>query len=147
MQFNRQSMCRVLNFKVNKVSNKVCIDTGISFEYFGWNNLIRPQLLLRKMADTITKAELLSVVVDKRSMYNAALRNGYFLPDFRDQFVTMKLLTAIKNDKILIPKTEEIRLRNCVTVPPKIEVAAEVIKLLEANPEKSEVHKNLISHL
>lgn len=63
-------------------------------------------------------------------MYTAALRNGFYLPKLKDSFVTMQLLRDLKDGNIILPKSDEIRFKNCPTPPPKAVVAAEIQKTL-----------------
>ena len=53
------------------------------------------------------------------NLYDAMARDQFFLPDQSSTLVTRSWLIKVWKGKILIPKTHQVKIRNCACPPPK----------------------------
>jgi len=58
-------------------------------------------------------------MASKGEIYEAAVRNGYFLPKFKSSIITEDCIKLVISGKILCPKYSEIKLRPCPLPPDK----------------------------
>ena len=49
------------------------------------------------------------MITDKESLYTAFKRNGYYMPKLTESFVTIKLLTGVREDTYFLPMTAAIK--------------------------------------
>jgi hypothetical protein len=71
--------------------------------------------------------EVSKVIGNKSELYEAAIRNGYFLPKFKCTIITEEYLNAVLRGELSCAKYHDIRLKPC-PVPPDKE---SLIKILE----------------
>ena len=67
----------------------------------------------------MTSANFSKLIRGVDDLYNAALRNGYFLPKQSSSAINEVTLVNILNKEYWCPKTDEIRIKNCVKAPVK----------------------------
>jgi hypothetical protein len=59
------------------------------------------------------------VLASKKELYEAAVRNGYFLPKLKSSIITEDYINMVISGQLLCPKYSEIRLRPCPMPPDK----------------------------
>ena len=64
-----------------------------------------------------------NVVNNKKTYYNAGVRNGYTLPPLNDPMVTKDFLDEVRTKKVWLPKADECRGYTCVQKPTKLVLA------------------------
>lgn len=79
--------------------------------------------------EALTVNQFADKIKCKRDLYEALIRNGYFLPSIKSSVVSEKYLVGILEGNIYCPKIESIKLKGCPS-PPSKEVL--IAKLLEA---------------
>lgn len=52
-------------------------------------------------------------------MYDALIRNGYFLPSLKSTLITEAYLRGVMEGRVYCPKTEMIKLKGCPSPPSK----------------------------
>ena len=67
----------------------------------------------------ISSADFSKYVMGVEDLYNAAMRNGYYLPKMKCSAVNEIALVNILKQEYWCPKADEIRIRNCVKAPVK----------------------------
>ena len=75
------------------------------------------------------------MIVDKKSLYLAFQRNGYYMPRFKEAFITIKFLVGAKKERYFLPKTDTIKKRQCADPPAKKVVADECAQVLQTFAE------------
>lgn len=70
-------------------------------------------------ATTFSVQEIAKYIQSKSDLYEAAVRNGYFLPQKNSQVVTEEFLTDVLRGSCWCPKYSEIRLLPCPRPPAK----------------------------
>ena len=74
--------------------------------------------------DRISHAEAAAVVSDKKTMYEALLRNQWYTPHYSSQILNLHFMFGVANQTLYwLPRTHEIRLLNCADPPPKQVIA------------------------
>jgi hypothetical protein len=63
--------------------------------------------------------EVKRIIGGKADLYEAAVRNGWYLPKFKSTIITEDYITNVITGKIYCPKFEEIRLVPCPRAPEK----------------------------
>ena len=58
-------------------------------------------------------------MANKGELYEAAVRNGYFLPKFKSSIITEDYINMVISGQIVCPKYSEVRLRPCPIPPDK----------------------------
>lgn len=76
-------------------------------------------------------AEVNRKVPTKSALYDAMLRNGWYLPHKKSQIITVDYLLGVKDRRFFCPKYEDIRLRPCPLPPTKAQVVHEVFLILD----------------
>lgn len=66
---------------------------------------------------------------NKRMFYEAAIRNGFYLPKFKSSIITEEYITDVVNGRLYCPKFDDIRMKPCPRPPDK----DELITLLKQN--------------
>jgi len=66
-------------------------------------------------------------------LYNAALRNGYYLPKKSSSSINELMLLNVLKGSYWCPKSEQIRVKNCVKAPVVETLMAKLIPLCLAN--------------
>ena len=80
------------------------------------------------MADYITKAEAKRKATSRRAIHAIMLRNQYHIPRYNDRLCTRDWMYSVREGKYWVPKTREVKLRNCVSTPSK-EIIWEALQL------------------
>ena len=78
----------------------------------------------------VSQADAYSKIRDKKSLYDAFLKNKYYMPAYKDGIVTIGFLLRLKDKKIWIPKLSEVNMGNCVDTPSKKKIAVELRHVL-----------------
>ena len=76
----------------------------------------------------MTVDEFSRVVANRRDLYEACVRNGYYLPKIKSTMVTEEYMRNVISGKAFCPKFEDIKMLPCPR-PPNIDVL--IPKLLE----------------
>ncbi len=78
-------------------------------------------LKILKMASTtkVTVDEFSKLIQNRRDLYEAVLRNDWYLPKFKTSMVTESYLRNVLTGKTFCPKYSEIKLRPCPRPPNK----------------------------
>ena len=72
---------------------------------------------------------------NKEGFYEFLIRKGFFLPDFKYNIITVKLLDRIYREEIYLPKFTEVRPVRIATPPSRRALQAELIRvMLTLNP-------------
>jgi hypothetical protein len=74
------------------------------------------------MADmtNVTAEEVTSKISGKYELYEAALRNGFYLPKLKSGIVTETYITDVICGKIFCPQFKDIKLLPCPRTPDKV---------------------------
>ena len=75
--------------------------------------------------------DLSAVVANKDSLYNAMIRNGYYLPNKKSKLVTIEYMLQVRKGTIHCPKYEDIRLAPCPDLPSKEDIFKALFDLVE----------------
>lgn len=75
----------------------------------------------------VTIEQVQKVINNKAELYEAAIRNGFYLPSMKSSLITEKYLMGIVHGNIWCPLFKEIRLSPCPR-PPSKEVLIEKLK-------------------
>ena len=67
----------------------------------------------------------------KDEKYEANVRNGFYMWHFNSSINTVKNIQKVKEDRMYVPRYEEVRLRPCPKPPLKSFVIKEVLGELE----------------
>jgi hypothetical protein len=59
------------------------------------------------------------VLASKKELYEAAVRNGYFLPKLKSSIITEDYINMVISVQLVCPKYSEVRLRPCPMPPDK----------------------------
>jgi len=59
------------------------------------------------------------IIGGKADLYEAAVRNGWYLPKYKASIITENYLTAVITGKIYCPKYSDIKLIPCFRPPDK----------------------------
>ena len=51
------------------------------------------------------------MVTDKESLFSAFKRNGYYMPKYKEAFITIKFLIGVREERYFLPKISEIKKR------------------------------------
>ena len=49
------------------------------------------------------------MITDKKSLFEAFLRNNYYMPKYSESFITIKFLLGIREGRYFMPKTDIIK--------------------------------------
>ena len=71
---------------------------------------------------TVTAAFVFSVCPDKQSLYEAVLRNQYWLPPAKDSLMSTEFMRGVVDQHYWLPKTSEMKVLNCADMPTKYEL-------------------------
>ena len=52
-------------------------------------------------------------IPDKKTFYDAMIRNGFYLPSYKSQIVCIDYLERVKAGEYWVPKYKDIKLRPC----------------------------------
>ena len=63
--------------------------------------------------------DLQRAIAGKSELYEAAQRNGYYLPKIKSSIITEQYITDVVNGKMLCPRYDEVRLKPCPRPPYK----------------------------
>jgi|LauGreDrversion4_2_1035121.scaffolds.fasta_scaffold1181848_1 hypothetical protein len=63
--------------------------------------------------------EVQKVLASKGELYEAAVRNGYYLPKFKSSIITEDYINMVISGQLYCPKYVDIRLRPCPLPPDK----------------------------
>ena len=80
-------------------------------------------------APKLTSAAFSEVIRDVHDLYEAALRNGYFLPKLKSSAVNEPMLFNVLQGHYLCPKYADIKLKACVKPPLKEVLLSKLLKL------------------
>ena len=76
----------------------------------------------------ISLEEAKAKVPDKKALYEALLRNGYFMPPYSNRIITIQYMEKVKSGEVYVPKYDIVRLRPCPNPPVKKRVFDEILK-------------------
>lgn len=90
------------------------------------------------MADTtnVTADELSKVISGKHELYEAAIRNGFYLPKFKSGIITETYITDVICGRLFCPQFKDIRLLPCPK-PPGKDVLISYAKKIQTPGNKS----------
>lgn len=71
------------------------------------------------------------MITDKKSLFEAFLRNNYYMPKYSESFITIKFLLGIREGRYFMPKTDIITKKQVADPPSKKVVAAELARVLK----------------
>ena len=71
------------------------------------------------------------MIVDKKSFYEAFVRNNYYMPKYSESCITIKFLRGVRDGKNFMPKTDMITKKQVADPPSKKVVAAELARVLK----------------
>ena len=74
------------------------------------------------MSEKVTSEQVHELTGSKKLLYSAMQRNGFYLPTYKSQLVTIEWLLRVKNRKIWCPMYVDVRLRPCPSQPGKVEL-------------------------
>ena len=63
--------------------------------------------------------DLQRAIAGKAELYEAAIRNGYYLPKMKSSIITEQYITDVVCGKLFCPRYEEVRLKPCPRPPDK----------------------------
>ena len=75
----------------------------------------------------ISREQMALFVRDKKTLYNAAVANGFVLPRLKQAIVTIKFLFDVRAGKLWAPKAEDITKCVLVAQPPTRKILAAAI--------------------
>lgn len=75
----------------------------------------------------VTIEQVQKVINNKAELYEAAIRNGYYLPVLKSSIITEKFLTGVIKGMVWCPQFKEIRLNPCPR-PPSKDILLEKLK-------------------
>jgi hypothetical protein len=67
--------------------------------------------------DIITLNDFSKYVRDKKDLYQALQRNGFYLPSLKSSMIRETYLIGLLENRLWCPKVNEIRLGNCPRPP------------------------------
>jgi hypothetical protein len=79
----------------------------------------------------MTTADFSKFVMGVDDLYNAALRNGYYLPKQSCSAINEITLVNILKKEYWCPRTEDVRIKNCVKAPVKESLFGKLENLLQ----------------
>ena len=79
----------------------------------------------------LTPQEAQARVRDKRSCYDAFVRNRYYMPPYQDQLVTNKFLVGLRKGTFWLPKADEVKHAVVASKPNKQIIAEELAAQME----------------
>jgi len=82
---------------------------------------------------SMTTAAFSKHVLCVDDLYNAAVRNGYFLPQRKSSAVNEIMLVNVLKGQYWCPKSLDIRIKNCVRAPVKETLMAKLATLCQAS--------------
>ena len=71
------------------------------------------------MATKVTVDELSKHIVNRQDLYEAVLRNEFYLPRYKSSMITEAYLYNVLNGKTFCPKFADIKLKACPRPPSK----------------------------
>ena len=77
------------------------------------------------------------IIGSKADLYEAAVRNGWYLPKYKCNIITEAYITAVITGKLYSPKYEEIRLVPCPKPPEKEVLLRDFNTLMTAHKRAS----------
>ena len=83
----------------------------------------------------ITSEQAATMITDKTSLYKAFQRNGSFMPKPNEPFITIKFLKGAKDGHYFLPKTDNIKKKQCADAPPKKIISQECARVLFNYPD------------
>ncbi len=83
--------------------------------------------------------ELKGIIGSKADLYDAAIRNGWYLPKYKSSIVTEDYITNVITGKVFCPKYENIRLIPCPRPPDKSLLLKDFAKLVQSEKKASGV--------
>lgn len=81
--------------------------------------------------EKLTVQEFSSKIADKRDLYEACLRNGWYLPSLKSSIVTESYLMGVIDGRLWCPKFSDIRLLPCTRPPSKDILLYKLLRMLE----------------
>jgi hypothetical protein len=83
--------------------------------------------------------ELKGIIGSKADLYDAAVRNGWYLPKYKSSIITEDYITNVITGKVFCPKYENIRLTPCPRPPDKSLLLKDFAKLVHSEKKVSGV--------
>lgn len=83
----------------------------------------------------ISKEEASTVITNKHTLYGAFQRNKYYMPKYNEACITIKFLLGVREGRYFLPKTDNIKKRQCSDPPPKREIVKELARILYQYPD------------
>lgn len=83
------------------------------------------------MNTQLTKEQVRDLTGNKRLLYDAMVRNKFFLPAYKSQIITCEWLMLVKKKRIWMPMYPEVRLAPCPNPPTKLEILDEMNRICE----------------
>jgi hypothetical protein len=84
------------------------------------------------MSHVLTVKEFSKKIQCKADLYEAVIRNGFYLPRPKSSIVTENYLVGVMDGTIWCPKAESIRLKLCPRPPPKNVLLDKFVKLMKS---------------
>ncbi len=71
------------------------------------------------MTTTLTVDAFSALINNKRDLYEACVRNGYYLPKLKSSVVTEEYMRLVMHGKSFCPKYADIKMKPCPRQPNK----------------------------
>lgn len=81
--------------------------------------------------------EVKSIIGSKADLYEAAIRNGWYLPKYKCSVITEEYITNVITGKLFCPRFEQIRLVPCPRPPDKTLLLRDFLKLVQTEKKES----------
>ena len=85
--------------------------------------------MTKKLTDH-SMEEVKSIIGSKADLYEAAVRNGWYMPKYKSSIITEDYITNVITGKLFCPRYEEIRLSPCPKPPDKQVLLKDFTKLV-----------------
>ena len=86
--------------------------------------------------------EVKRIIGGKADLYEAAVRNGWYLPKYKSTIITEQYLQSVIFGKVYCPKYSEIRLVPCPRAPDKDTLLKDFKKVLSNKKQSTGIDEN-----
>ncbi len=97
------------------------------------------------MTNNINYEKAKGLIQNKKELYDAMVRNQNFMADYKSPCMSIGYLLDCKEQNVYVLKTKDVRLRNCLTPPPKYMVFDAIRSKLRA--EAHAVERSTVQYL
>ena len=78
---------------------------------------------------TLTLDQVKKLVKSKKHLYNAMVRNGYYLPRFKASIINEEYLSKVRSGELYCPKYPDLKPLPCPDPPPREILLGEVLRI------------------